>query len=180
MYSLHEKVVYPGHGVAEVSRIFKKNIAGRLIDLIELTFLNKDMTILVPTDNLESSSVRKVSSHEKINDIFKLLSKPLQRVSHDIHSSSWSKRSRDYQCKLRSGNLDEICKIYRDLKSIAIEKELSFGEKNLLHKSESLLVEEISVVKKMGEEQAIEHLRSLFQYPENYSSSVSHVSRYSL
>jgi CarD family transcriptional regulator len=63
---------------------------------------------------------------------------------------------------LRTGSLDEIGNVYRDLKSIATQKELSFGEKTLLQQTESLLAQEISIVTQMNEDKAVECLRSFF------------------
>lgn len=161
MFVLDEKVVYPGHGVAKISRILEKKIAGHSTTFFELKFINKDMTILVPTDNLESVGVRRLSSLENINDIFKLLAEPCAISQNDSNTTNWNKRNKEYQCKLRTGNLKDICKIYRDLTHIATYKELSFGEKNLLQQTELLLAQEIALVKKTPEEVTIAHLRSL-------------------
>ena len=51
MFSVYDKVVYPGHGVAQIQRIVEKNISGATIAFYELTFLHKDVTVLVPTNN---------------------------------------------------------------------------------------------------------------------------------
>lgn len=161
MFTLGEKVVYAGHGVAKISRVIEKKVAGSTTSFFELIFLNKDMTILVPTNNLTAVGVRRLSSREKINDIFKLLAQPADLPSYDVTTNNWNKRNKEYQCKLRTGNLSEICKIYRDLRHIAAYKELSFGEKNLLQQTETLLVEEIALVENVGEERAIEQLRSI-------------------
>lgn len=175
MFVLDDKVVYPGHGVAKISRIFEKNVAGKTTTFFELKFLNKDMTILVPTDNLASVGVRCLSSLENINDIFKILSEPVNPALAESTPSNWNKRNKDYQIKLRTGNLRDICKIYRDLKHISSYKELSFGEKNLLQQTEMLLAQEIALVKKMAEESMVEQLRSLCssQLPVSASSSSS-------
>jgi len=166
MFSLDEKVVYPGHGVAVISRIVEKKVGGQIIKLYELKFMNADMTVLVPTNNLAVVGIRKLSSNESINTIFEMLSEPAPQVNGDLTASNWNKRNKEYQCKLRSGNLKEICKIYRDLHYIAEHKELSFGEKGLLQQTESLLAEEISIVTKVGTEKAVEHLRSFFKQAE--------------
>lgn len=163
MFSLDDKVVYPGHGVAKVNRVVEKRVAGHPVKFFELSFLNKDMTILIPIGNVESAGIRKLSSSKNINDVFQLLSKPNKRGINELTSSNWNKRNKEYQCKLRSGSLREIGKVYRDLKYIATQKELSFGEKNLLNQTELLLAQEISLVNKVGEEKAIEHLRSFFK-----------------
>jgi len=161
MFSLGDKVVYPGHGVAKISGTVEKVIAGSVARFFELEFLNKEMTILVPTNNIASVGLRRLSSSESIDSAFEILAQPAQ-LCRDSTLSNWNKRSKDYQCKLRTGNLLEICRIYRNLNHLAARKELSFGEKNLLSQTEALLVEEISLVKQEGEDKAIAQLRSFF------------------
>lgn len=167
MFVLDEKVVYPGHGVAKISRIIDKIVAGSPTRFFELKFLNKDMTILVPIDNLDVVGLRRLSSPDSINTIFKILSEPIDLIPSEM-IGNWNKRNKEYQGKLRTGNLHDICKIYRDLRYISIYKELSFGEKTLLQQTELLLAQEISLVKKIGEDKMIEQLRSLCQ-PMIYS-----------
>ena len=164
MYSLNEKIVYPGHGVAKINRILEKNVGDKVAIFYELKFLNKEMTILVPTANL-SIGIRKLSTEENIDYIFKILSEPAIIINNkELSSSSWNKRSKQYQFKLRSGDLLEISKIYKDLQHISQYKELSFGERNLLQQTENLLVEEISLVKCLLQEKAVEKLRSFFTH----------------
>lgn len=162
MFSRSEKVVYPGHGVAHINRIVEKKIGGNAVFFFELKFLSKEMIILIPVDNADSVGIRKLSSHECVNAIFKLLAVPVEsNVSHDISMSNWNKRNKDYQVKLRRGNLSEIGEIYRDIKYVGSQKELSFGEKVLLQQTEALLVEEISLIKNMSAHETLEYLRSL-------------------
>lgn len=162
MFSRSERVVYPGHGVAQINRIIEKNIAGSIRPFFELKFLNKDMIILVPVDTASSVGIRKLSSDDHIETIFKMLAEPVKNnLVQNMSVSNWNKRNKEYQIKLRTGNLDKICEIYRDIKHIEIQKELSFGERVLLQQTEALLVEEIALVKKMIENEALEHLRAL-------------------
>ncbi|HSC24834.1 MAG TPA: CarD family transcriptional regulator [Candidatus Babeliales bacterium] len=166
MFVHNEKVVYPGHGVAVISCIIEKKIAGRSLQFFELRFLNKDMTILVPTDNATAVGIRPLSSTEYIHDIFKLLAQPIVSKQFDTVVTNWNKRNKEYQGKLRSGNLLELCAIYRDLRHIEINKELSFGEKNLLQQTENLLIEEISIVTKIDSAEAAQQLKELV-LPQN-------------
>jgi len=161
MFSLKEKVVYPGHGVAEVTRILEKRVGTSKAHFFELKFLNNDMTILVPVENAIIVGIRPLSSSKNIHLIFAMLAEPFQNKRHELPAINWSKRSKDYQGRLRTGDLREICAIYRDLKQISARKELSFGERNLLQKTESLLVEEISIVENIGHDQAVQQVRSL-------------------
>lgn len=162
MFCLHEKVVYPGHGVAKIHRIITKLVGGNEAKFYELIFLNKDMTVLVPTDNADTVGLRPLSSHELIQDVFITLTAPARRMHHlEFSASNWNKRNKEYQLKLKTGDLKELSEIYRDLHYISLHKELSFGEKHLLQQIEALLVEEISLVEELGQEKTIEHLRAL-------------------
>lgn len=169
MFSLNDKVVYPGHGVAKVNKVIDKIVGGHVTSFYELKFINKDMTVLVPTNNHATIGIRPLCSKDHIDDIFKILAKPATKKinSSELTASNWNKRNKEYQCKLRSGDLKEISEIYRDLKHISSYKELSFGEKSLLHQTESLLAEEISLVNKIDEERAVEDLRSQFSYMQS-------------
>jgi CarD family transcriptional regulator len=161
MFARNEKVVYPGHGVAVINCVIEKKIAGRSLQFFELRFLNKDMTILVPTENATAVGIRHLSSAEYINDIFKLLAQPMMAKQLDTAASNWNKRNKEYQGKLRSGNLLELCAIYRDLRHIEGNKELSFGEKSLLQQTENLLIEEIAIVTKVESSDAARQLKEL-------------------
>ncbi len=164
MFSLNEKVVYPGHGVAKISRIVEKRVGSNIISFFELKFLDSDMTILVPVTNLSSVGVRKVSSDEIIQELFHKLAEPPQTQKNSSEStycgSNWGKRLKKYQGKISSGDPLKICDIYRDLKFLATRKELSFGEKGLLHKIEHLLAQEISIATRVDEAKALSQLRS--------------------
>ena len=163
MFSLHQKVVYPGHGVAKIHRIFEKKIGIHLSVLLELKFLHKDMTVMVPMDKADEVGIRPLTSCNSIDIILsRCVQAPRKIDIHELSASNWNRRNKDYQNKLRTGSLEAISAIYSDLKAISCHKELYFGEKTLLQKTETLLVEEISASREVEEEKAIEQLRSFF------------------
>src|SRR5690348_1952666 len=101
MFNLDDKVVYPGHGVAKISRIVEKMVGGAATCFYELEFLNKEMTILVPMYSLTSVGIRKLSSCENINAMFKLLAEPPAKLNYELTASNWNKRNKEYQGKIR-------------------------------------------------------------------------------
>ncbi|MFT6765346.1 MAG: CarD family transcriptional regulator [Alteromonas naphthalenivorans] len=162
-FSLNDQVVYPGHGVASICKVFSRNVASQNITFFELQFQNKDMTIMVPSDKLEEVGVRPLSSVSKINDMLAVIAQPSERIkTFEPTATNWNRRKKEYQNKLQTGSLEDISEIYRDLKHISRFKELSFGEKNLLLKTEALLAEEISAANKVDSDKAVECLRSIF------------------
>lgn len=160
MYTLEEKVVYPGHGVAKVEQIINKIVGNATVQFYKLRFLNRDMTILIPVQTQDSCGIRPLSKEQDIQQMFKVLLEPSTKRGCVL--SSWNKRSKQYQYKIKTGDLLEISRIYRDLQCMSREKELSFGERNLLHQAEALLVEELSAVRNVVEEQAMQSLRVIF------------------
>lgn len=162
MFSKNDKVVYPGQGVAQINDIVEIMVRGVKTKYYELRFLNKAAMILVPVANAESVGMRPLSSPETIKAAFQILMQPAKIVNHyEFTASNWNKRNKKYQLQLRTGHLPDLSEIYRDLRFIETQKELSFGEKNLLNTAEALLVEEISLVQKLSQEKTMEQLRLL-------------------
>ncbi len=162
MFLVDEKVVYPGYGVALISKLVRRFISGKQTSFYELKFFNKDMAVLVPEDRIEAVGIRRLSTDEDLNSMFKLLSEPIKKNSDEIGVNNWNRRNKKYQLSLRSGDLLKLCYIYRDLQLISRTKELSFGERNLKSKIELLLIEEISVVKNIDKEKASKYLQRSF------------------
>jgi CarD family transcriptional regulator len=171
MYALKEKVVYPGHGVAHINRIIKKQIAGNNTYFYELVFLHQDMTILVPVDNAAAIGMRPLSSHDNIAALFELLAEPATVMVHEPLISNWNKRNKGYKEKLQTGDPREICRIYRYLKHLSTRKELSFGEKDLLRQTELLLAEEVAEVSGVHEEMAAEQIRNAIHIKKQQQKS---------
>ena len=165
-YTVNDRVVYPGHGVAQISAVVKKSVGVDSVEFFELKFLNKDMTVLVPVMSPEAVGIRPLSPAKRIHNVFEILAEPAREISpYELTASNWNKRNKDYQSKIRRGDLIELSEIYRDLKHISQQKELSFGEKTLLAQTETLLAEEISLVEQVIPEQAVSQLRSHFIAP---------------
>jgi CarD family transcriptional regulator len=162
MFLVNEKVVYPGYGVAFISKLVKRLISGKQTSFYELKFFNKDMAVLVPEDRLEAVGIRRLSSQQDLESMFKVLSEPIVRTEYEVGLNNWNRRNKKYQLNLRSGDLIKICQIYKDLQIISQTKELSFGERNLKSKIEQLLIEEISVVKNIDREKALKFLQKTF------------------
>lgn len=166
MFKLNDKVIYPGHGVANVESITEKVIAGTSVLFIKLSFLFKDMTILVPIYNADSIGLRYPSTSKGVKDSMdELCRKPEKKLeSLDFTPSGWNKRNKDYQLKIQGGRLLDIVKIYRDLMYISLQKELSFGERTLLQNVEDLIAQELQVVKSLSRDAIIQDIRTPFKH----------------
>ena len=112
MFTLNEKVVYPGHGVALVKQIIERIIDIDNVSFYELHFLHKDIMILVPMQSAQLVGIRKLESEESVDLILKDLAEPTIRVpASEFNTNNWNKRNKDYQFKLRSGDIIKISTI---------------------------------------------------------------------
>ncbi len=166
MFEVKDMVVYPGHGVAIVDEIIEKQIAGTSVNFFKLIFLYKDMTILLPVNNIHSSGVRYPGKSNEVVNAFDELSKmPTKKLdSTDFTPSGWNKRNKDYQNKIQGGQLMDLAQMYRDLRHIAQHKELSFGEKKYLQMAEDLFIQEIQLITDKKREIIIQELNDRFNY----------------
>lgn len=172
MFKVKEKVVYPGHGVAEIVEIVEKVVAGNSIDFFKLKFMHKDMTVLMPVNNAPHMEIRRLSSKACVKKALNQLMQPPERKLEnlDFTPSGWNKRNKDYQLKIQGGELLDLAKIYRDLMFVAKQKELSFGERNLLQLTEDLLVQEIEIVEGKERNAVLNEIRSLFKDYVSFST----------
>ena len=172
MFKIQEKVIYPGHGVAQIEEIVEKSVAGNKIKFFKLCFLCKDMTVLVPINNAPHMAIRKLSSKQEVKKALDELLRPPERKLEnlDFTPSGWNKRNKDYQLKIQGGALLDLSKIYRDLMFVAKQKELSFGERNLLQLAEDLLVQEIEIVTTKDRSIVLNQIRSQFKDYVSFSA----------
>ena len=165
MFKINDHVIYAGHGVAVIDEVIERSVAGGTMQFLKLTFLFKDMTILVPMYNIAGIGLRYPSSDAAIAQALNELTlQPERRLETiDFTPSAWNRRNKEYQTKIQGGSLIDIIRIYRDLMHIAQQKDLSFGERSVLQSTEELLAQEIQVVKKVSKEHVIQLLRAPFK-----------------
>lgn len=159
MFQVNEKVVYPGYGVATIHKLVQRMVAGKATFFYELKFFDKDMSVLIPEQKLAAAGIRRLSTIDDLHSMFSILNQPFSYQKQEVSINNWNRRNKKYQLDLRSGDLFRLSYIYRDLKLISCDKELSFGERSLYNKIETMLIEEICAVKNIGKKEAMQHLK---------------------
>ncbi len=152
MFKEGDLAVYPAHGVGVIERIERKEISGKYQDFYVMRILDKDMIIMIPTDNAKNVGLRDLIEESEIPKIYSILKKKNNNIKK-MDKRTWNRRYREHMEKLKTGSVYDVAEVYRDLMSLSKEKELSFGEKKLLNTARSLLVKEISLAKNVDEEE---------------------------
>jgi CarD family transcriptional regulator len=153
-----EKVVYPAHGVGVIDDIQSKVISGTERKFYMLRILDSEMTIMIPTENVDAVGLRRVIGKDMVTKIYKIL----RERKVEVDSQTWNRRYREYTEKIKTGSPLEIAKVLRDLLVLKGDKELSFGERKMLDTARSLLVKELSIARAHPEEKIIEELNTIF------------------
>ncbi|MGE4343195.1 MAG: CarD family transcriptional regulator [Geoalkalibacter sp.] len=153
MFKIGDKAVYPTQGVGVIEAIESKEFQGQSLDFYVMRIVDSDMTIMVPVNNAEVVGLRCPIGMDEVNTIFGLLEEP-QKGGPVV---SWSRRQREYNEKIKSGDLFEVAEVLRDLYQIRCDKELSYGEKKVLEQAQKLLIKELALAQ--NAEEALVHQR---------------------
>lgn len=146
-----DRVVYPHHGAAIIEDKKLKTIFGSRKEYLILRMVMDNMTLSVPADKAEEVGMRWPISGEDVDDLFDVLKR------RDVREpSNWSRRFKNHQEKLKSGDVYQVAEVVRNLALRERDKGLSAGEKSLFNKAMSVLVSELSFALEVSDEEAIE------------------------
>jgi len=159
MFDIGDKAVYPGHGVGVIEAIESKAISGRKQLFFILRILDNEMTIMIPTENIDVVGLRGVIPSIEIPRVFQILKE--RRVSLD--TQTWNRRYREYMDKINTGSIFSIAEVLRDLQVVKMGKDLSFGERKILDTAENLLVRELAVARDVEESDVLMEIEKIFE-----------------
>jgi CarD family transcriptional regulator len=148
-----DTVIYPQHGACIVEGVEKKTAFGEKRDYLILRSVIGEMKLSVPVDKAEEVGVRPPVGAEELDDLVAVLAKPDPRVP-----SNWSRRFKNHQEKLKSGDVYQVAEVVRNLALRDVSKGLSAGEKSMLNKARSVLVSELSFALDVSEDDALTRL----------------------
>lgn len=148
-----ETVVYPHHGAAKIIEIKQRVIRGEEKMYLKLNVAQGDLTIEVPAENVDLVGVRDVIGKEGLDQVFEVL-----RTPYAEEPTNWSRRYKANLEKLASGDVIKVSEVVRDLWRRDQDRGLSAGEKRMLAKARQILVSELALAEKTGEEQAASRL----------------------
>ena len=130
-----ETVIYPQHGACIVQGTQKKTMFGETKEYLVLRSVIGEMTLSVPLDKTEEVGVRPPVSADELEDLVSVLSKPDPRVP-----SNWSRRFKNHQEKLKSGDVYQVAEVVRNLAARNRDAALSAAERTMYERARINLV----------------------------------------
>ena len=152
-FKVGDRVVYPHHGAAVVEKKESAVFDGKKREYLVLRVTQGDLILKVPSDKAEEVGMRPPISKDDIDDLFILLAKKDVR-----EPTNWSRRFKNHQEKLKSGDVYQVAEVVRNLALREATKGLSAGEKSMLVRARGILVSELSFALDVSEEDALARL----------------------
>jgi CarD family transcriptional regulator len=152
-FEVGTSVVYPVHGVAAVVGRECRIVDGESVMYLVLSIagpLRSDaMRLLVPESTAEEIGVRHPVSVEDAADVLEVLA-----VAKPHVPSNWSRRFKNHQEKLRSGDLFACAEVVRNLAIRQRDKPLSAAETTMYRRAHHTLVSELALTWSTSEDDA--------------------------
>jgi CarD family transcriptional regulator len=155
-FAAEDYVVYPTHGVGQVTGIETHEIAGQKLKLFIISFERERMTLKVPIDKVKDSGLRKLSSRKVIDTALKTL-KGRVRVKRTM----WSRRAQEYEAKINSGDPVSIAEVVRDLHRKEDQPDQSYSERQMYQAALDRLARELAAVESSEHDDAVEKLERI-------------------
>ena len=151
-YKIKDYVVYPKHGVGQITEFKKINIGGIDVETYVIKFEKDKANGMVPVN--KQSHLRPLATINQVNKCISILkSKP------KIKRSMWSRRAQEYEAKISSGKIYELAEVVRDLnKGDDLMVDQSYSERQLFEKAYDRILSEFQIVLDLSTEDTTKKL----------------------
>jgi CarD family transcriptional regulator len=139
-YKVKDYVVYPKHGVGQITEFKKISIGGIDVETYVIKFEKDKANGMVPVN--KQSHLRPLATINQVNKCISILkSKP------KIKRSMWSRRAQEYEAKISSGKIYELAEVVRDLnKGDDLMVDQSYSERQLFEKAYERMQSEFQII----------------------------------
>ena len=139
-YKIKDFVVYPKHGVGQITEFKKISIGGIDVETYVIKFEKDKANGMVPVN--KQSHLRPLATINQVNKCISILkSKP------KIKRSMWSRRAQEYEAKISSGKIYELAEVVRDLnKGDDLMVDQSYSERQLFEKAYERIISEFQII----------------------------------
>lgn len=145
-----EFIVYPSHGVGQITGIEEQEVAGLSLELFVINFEQDKLTLRVPLAKVKTVGMRKLADEETVA---KALTTVTGRAR--VKRTMWSRRAQEYEPKINSGDLISISEVVRDLFRSEDQPEQSYSERQLFEAAIDRMSREIAAVNRITLTEAV-------------------------
>ncbi|WP_070000260.1 CarD family transcriptional regulator [Cellulosilyticum sp. I15G10I2] len=151
MFKIGDKVVCPMRGAGIVENIENRDFLGKIQEYFIIKIINTEMTLMIPSDRIETSNIRLISDPSTAEHAFHTLSQYEEESAQGVNAKERRKMNMD---KITNGSLVDCIEVVRDLTHIHQKKSLNASEREMLMNARKFVINEVSLVKNISESQA--------------------------
>ncbi|MFT6657487.1 CarD family transcriptional regulator [Maritalea sp.] len=146
-----EFVVYPAHGVGQITGVEEQEVVGITLELFVINFEQDKLTLRVPLAKVKSVGMRKLAEDVTVEKALRTVTGRAR-----VKRTMWSRRAQEYEAKINSGDLISIAEVVRDLFRSEEQPEQSYSERQLFEAAIDRMSREIGVVNKITLTEALQ------------------------
>jgi CarD family transcriptional regulator len=154
MLSVGNKVFIPNYGAGVIKNVEFRKVYDTVYKCIDVTLTIDNMCLLIPFSRVEAYRMRDVVTKEILEECLSILNIKPEKIE-----KKWTKRYRENNDKISSGDLKKECEVVRDLYYLKKKGIMPPGEQKILDKSEALVASETMVVLGITLEEAYKIIR---------------------
>ena len=166
-FRVNEFIVYPSHGVGQISEITNQQFGDIELELFVINFDKEKMTLLLPLDKAVENGMRKLADKTMMTGAMKTL-----RGRARIKRTMWSRRAQEYEAKINSGDLVATAEVVRDLYRNENQPEQSYSERQLYESALDRMAREVAAINKTELDIAIANLEDVLSKATSKTSIV--------
>ena len=155
-FKIGEIVVYPKHGVGEITIIENMEISSIKTSFYVVKMEQSKLIIRVPLEKKDEVGLRKISSKKIIDEVYSIL-----KLKPKIRRIMWSRRAQEYETKIFSGDPIKIAEVVRDLYRKSSQSEQSYSERQMFQIAIERLAREVAAVEKTDYFQSTEKIEQI-------------------
>lgn len=158
MFCKGDKIVYPMYGAGIIEDLEQKEIDGNSQWYYVMRIPVGNLKIMISARKAEGLGIREIYGKDEILPIIKSVTAiPIEM------SENWNQRYKDNMEKIKSGKLNEVALVFRNLLLRERARGLSSAEKKMLTTAKQIIVSELILSQNIEKSSAEELLTSAFE-----------------
>lgn len=146
-------VVYPAHGVGKVTGVETQTISNMEFTAYVVSFERDKMTLRIPINRAKDAGLRSLCTQRDLDRVRRTL-KGRAKTSRGM----WSRRAKEYESKINSGNIVSLAEVVRDLHKNVDDPDRSYSERVIYENALDRLAGEVSAIESIDITNAVELL----------------------
>jgi CarD family transcriptional regulator len=159
-YDVGRTLVYPHHGAVTITDLTTRDVKGTPTKYMTLQVHGSDLVIQTIVDRAADLGVREVIDRAGTEKVYDVL-----RASESIEAGNWTRRFKENQSKMISGDVYKVAEVVRDVWRRDQDRGISTGEKGMLSRARRILVSELALAQNITTAKADKKLEEILNTP---------------